>query len=41
MIYVLKLEQIYRITYANVWGPRGSNYSKKKTLRTYVINLSN
>jgi len=41
MVYVFKLEWIYRITYANVWRPRGSNHGREKTLRYYVINLSN
>jgi len=41
MVYILKLERVYRATYTNIWRPRGSNYSKKKTLGYYAINLSN
>jgi len=41
MVYVLKLGGIYGATYIDVWRPRGDNYSGKKTLRYYAINLSN
>jgi len=41
MVYVLKLERVYRATYTNIRRPRGSDYSGKKTLRHYIINLSN
>jgi len=41
MVYILKLGRVYRATYISVWRPRGSNYSGKKTLKYYVINLSN
>jgi len=41
MVYVLKLGGVYRATYIDVWRPRGGNYSRKKTLSYYVINLSN
>jgi len=41
MIYVLKLGRVYGVTYINVRRPRGSNYSGKKTLGYYVIDLSN
>jgi len=40
MVYVLKLEWIYRATYIDIWRPKGNNHGGEKALRHYVMNLS-